>query len=810
MSRTARYLSSIACAPVLPIVAIAAALLVSSPPLLHAAAADNNVEWDGLFSDQSANFMTPTEPSASDNITVRLRAFRNDLTAAAVRYWDGAERFVSMTKTSTDTVYDYYSGVIPAHSETIWYRFRITDGSKSAWYNPLGPSDAEPSSRDFQIIPGLSTPDWLKNGVIYQIFVDRFFDGDSGNNVGANEYSLGVHWDGDHQGDPARAYTHSSWSHQPDNALKHLANAGTDPGAPQDEGLGRMTYAANVDFFGGDLAGVAAKLDYLQDLGVTVLYLNPIFASPSNHKYDTMDFRIVDPHFGGNAALHDLIDAAHGRGMKVVIDGVFNHTGHWHRWLNRRDGDEALATGDYAPYAEDGAFQAVETGQFSVSSDGVAASTVNAAVDRYTFRDMETYTAACQSPLPKNGVIEADEYFSWWGFSSLPKINYDADSNGDGMEELRYWLYGGPNGIGNLGESASGTVIAGSIAEEVGTTKPIARLWIEDFGVDGWRLDVPNDAGGRSAGYPTSNDHAIWKGFRKAVRNARLDTYIFGELWTESDVAPYLDNGDEFDAVMNYHGFADPVSLWVNGQNTAAEKTTTDLGQADIMTVDQLDSWLSGTRASFAGPIVYAMDNLLDSHDSPRFLRRTKAHKILKGWKEGSCGFYSNPDFYDGSGEDVWKLKLALFLQMSYVGAPSLFYGDEVGLSGADDPSCRQPFNWNYGQQSWRVELRDLVKKLIAARKQYSALRTGSMMTLYRHNDNQIYAFGRWDSGARITVVLNNSSYAQDVSVPVWKLAIPDGNNVLEDALTGARLTVASGHATVHVDGHFGALLVNR
>jgi alpha-glucosidase len=664
----------------------------------HGATQDNNVEWAGLFHDSTELFVSPLEPRAGQSVKLTFRTLKNDCTGVRVRVWDtaggGSERWTAMSRTSSDAWFDYWTATIATGSSALWYRFEVTDGADTDYYNAQGGAQDDwppASSKDFQIRPGFKTPAWVKDAVFYQIFPDRFYDGDPTNNVREREYSYGVNTQ---TGEDAWVYTHADWSARPDNSSP-----------------AHMTYEYTTDFYGGDLQGITAKLDYLTDLGVNALYLNPVFLSPSNHKYDTQDFLEVDPHFGGNAALHALMAAAHARGIRVILDGVFNHTSDWHRWMDRK-----------GVYPTLGAFE----------------SQASPWLDRYTFTSW---------PL---------HYCSWWGFSSLPKINYAAPG-------VRDWLYG----AGEDGEL------------------PIASKWIVEAGVDGWRLDVPNDAGP----YCEHDDHSIWKGFRQAVKSANPEAFITGEIWT--DAASWL-QGDEFDSVMNYNGFADPVSLWINGQNTAGEKTPADLGIASF-DVDRLDSWLRGTRYDYPAPATQTMLNLLDSHDTPRFLRRTNG--LLK----------TDPAFFDERREDVWRLYLAVIFQMTYVGAPSVYYGDEIGLSGASDPDCRRTFDWSQG--NWNTKLRDLYKRMIAIRHRHSALRTGAFLTLHTHNQNGTYAFGRFDASSKVAVVLNNSASAKTLDVPVWLMGVPDGA-VMTDELAGTSVAVSGGVARVAgLDGHWGAVL---
>lgn len=301
--------------------------LLGLPSGAFAAAKDNNVEWDGLFSDQGPLYMIPTEPTSSSPVVLRLRVFRDDITSANIKYWDSADNafhWIPLEWQTTDPtgVFDIWRGTVPASSSTKYYRFQINDGAATAWLNAGGISASEPQSGDFWIVPGFHTPDWAKNAIYYQIFPDRFNNGDLTNDL-AFKSSAPVTPDasgncptGSYLYFTHCAYQHTQWSD-----------------APENPGFGE-------DFFGGDLAGIIAKIDpYLKTtLGVTALYLNPIFQSPSNHKYDTQDYTQVDPHFGTNGDLQNLINTAHNgstQRISVLLDGVFNHTSTFHQWFDQ-------------------------------------------------------------------------------------------------------------------------------------------------------------------------------------------------------------------------------------------------------------------------------------------------------------------------------------------------------------------------------------------------------------------------------------------------------------------------------------------
>lgn len=631
-------------------------LLLFTTAIAFAAGNDNKIEWEGIYSDQTSLYFSPLEPDIDSEIQVTLRSYKDDLTSCDLRYWDGEEHFTDMELKSDNTsrIYDYWSGKIPAGREKKSYRFFLKDGNDSGWYSSIGKMEEPVYDRDFLIIPGFKTPDWIKNAVVYQIFPDRFFDGDRENNVKTAEYRYM----------DTEVYTHENWSDLPEQPTKC------------------------ADFFGGDLNGVKEKLPYLGDLGISAIYLNPVFLSPSNHKYDTQDYREVDPHFGGNAALKELVEEAHKKNIKIILDGVFNHTGSKHYWFDREH-----------IYDTDGAYESRESPWH----------------DFYTFLEWP------------------DNYYSWWGFSTLPKLNY-------GSPGVREEIYGGENSI--------------------------ARMWIKEYKIDGWRLDVPNEVG---VGIRT-DEHGIWKEFRKAVKNENPDAYIAGEIW--GNASPWLDGG-EFDSVMNYYGHMEPVWMWLAGVDHN--------GYSAKMNVTGLDEWLTCTRANYYYPCIQAGLNLLDSHDTARFLSI--------------------------AGGDRGKLKVASLFQMTYVGAPMIYYGDEIGMEGGKDPDCRRTFNWN--EAEWDNELREYYKKIISIRNNYEALRTGSFETLIINDEKNIYAFTRYDRNNKLIVILNGGEEDQTLNVPVWKLDISE-NSFLEDLLYGGKYEISEGQAEVSVKSKDGLVVIVR
>lgn len=620
------------------------------------------IRADGIYSDQTELYST--DPS-SGSIKIKLRAYKDNLSSATIVTDTG--KSVPMRVESEDKlgVFEFWVGEIP--SGHYRYKFKVQNGNDVGWYNSIGFYDRETENEaSFYLASSFQTPDWAKDATYYQIFVDRFNNGNTKNDVKDGEYMF-------------------PYPEDPSNENNVKVKAQKWDALPERP-------AKNRDFFGGDIEGVRQKLPYLSSLGINTIYFNPLFHSPSNHKYDTQDYRTIDPHFATNAEFKNFVKEAHAKGIKIVIDGVFNHTGSWHRWFDRA-----------GQYDTVGAFEN-KSSQWS---------------DFYNF-----------SQWPSR-------YTSWWGFDTLPKLNY-------GSTKLRNEIYNNPDSI--------------------------AKHWIKEYGVDGWRLDVPNEAGSNGG----SDDHSIWQEYRKAVKSVKKDAVIIGELWKNAQ--PYL-NGDQFDGVMNYEGFGDAVSTYIN------DGMTIETTKREKISTTQFDLWIRSILAKNPTQANQVVMNLLDSHDTSRFMHR--------------------------AGNDKWKMYEAAIFQMTFVGAPMIYYGDEIGMTGDKDPDCRRPFNWNYNKSEHLVPL---YKKLGQLRKDNSALRRGTFETALIDDQNEIYSYVRMDKKNRVLVVLNNSSGTKNVTVNVAKLGLGKGS-VLKDELNNTTLAArsitvdANMNITLPVYGHYGAIL---
>jgi len=462
-------------------------------------------------------------------------------------------------------------------------------------------------------MPNVQTPEWVKDAVFYQIFPDRFAQS-------------------------ARVPKPSK--------LQPWGSPPTIHG-----------------YQGGDLLGVVERLDYLADLGITAIYFNPIFRSAANHRYHTHDYYQVDPMLGGNAALRELLDAAHGRGIKVVLDGVFNHASRGFFQFN-----DILENGPESAY-----------------------------LDWFTIEDW---------PLRPYGSKQPN-YHCWWGNPALPKFNTDTPA-------VREFLW------------------------------DVARYWIE-FGMDGWRLDVPGEI----------NDDEFWREFRRRVRAANPEAYIVGELWDEAD--RWL-QGDQFDAVMNYG--VGRAALGFFAAATFDRNYKPGGFRLHEMGARQFVREIDRLMKRHPWPITQAQLNLLDSHDTARFITQ--------------------------AGDDRSALRLAIQFLMTIPGAPCLYYGTEIGMAGGPDPDCRRAFPWD--QTAWDYELLALVKQAIAVRQAHPALRRGQFERYYASDD--VCTFGRRLPDDAAVVAFNASHEARAFNIDIGDL-LPDG--AMTDTWSGSTVRVSNG-----------------
>ena len=628
-----------------------------------------------LFCDGTEGYVYPPEPKESELVTFRFRTAKDDVDRVGLV--TSADTYV-MEKECTQGEFDYYTFETRLGEEPFRYCFEVQSGTEKYYYGRCGISREILEYYNFVVVPGFSTPDWAKGAVMYQIFTDRFYNGDKSNDVETNEY-----------------YYIGDYSQRVTNWDKYPANMGVR------------------EFYGGDLQGVMDKLDYLQDLGVEVVYFNPLFVSPSNHKYDIQDYDYIDPHYGkivddggevlpngvtdnsqatkykkrttglknleaSNELFIKLVEELHRRGMKVILDGVFNHCGSFNKWMDR----ERIYEGekDYEP----GAY---------ISADS-------------PYRSYFRFFKEGPENWPYNG-----NYDGWWGHDTLPKLNYE-----DSVKLENYILY-------------------------------IGRKWVSPpYNVDGWRLDVAADLG-RSNEY----NHDFWKKFRTAVKDANPSALILAEHY--GDPSDWL-KGDEWDTVMNYDAFMEPITWFLTGMEKHSDEAREEL----LGNIDNFIGSMAHHMSNMLTPSLQVAMNELSNHDHSRFLTRTN-HMVGRVEHLGP----------EAANEYVNKavMREAVVMQMTWVGAPTIYYGDEAGVCGFTDPDNRRTYPW--GREDH--ELIAFHKEAIRIHKEHPALKTGSLKIL--GGEENILSYARFKGHDRIIVVINNRSERAEVKVPVWEAEIP-------------------------------------
>ena len=627
---------------------------------------------NALFCDGTSDYVIPAEPGIHEKVRLRFRTARDD--AQEVCLISGGEA-LQMQKISSGEVFDYYETEVQLTDTMFVYYFRIKSESEELCYHRCGVSEHPVEYYNFRIMPGFSTPAWAKGAVMYQIFVDRFCNGDPSNDVEDGEYV--------YIGEPVCKV--KDWNEFP--AAMDIRR-----------------------FHGGDLQGVLDKLDYLEELGVEVIYFNPLFVSPSNHKYDIQDYDYIDPHYGviiedggevlpegekdntratkyqkrtgdirnleaSNRLFAKLVEEMHTRGMRVILDGVFNHCGSFNKWMDRERIYEPQ------PEYEKGAYVSAQS----------------------PYRDFFHFFDEREEAWPYN-----KNYDGWWGHDTLPKLNYEDSPT---LEEY----------ILNIG-----------------------KKWVSPpYNADGWRLDVAADLG-----YSNEYNHIFWENFRKAVKSANPQALILAEHY--GDPGEWL-QGDEWDSVMNYDAFMEPLTWFLTGMEKHSDERRTDLwGNADNF-VNTMNHFM----ASMLTPSLQVAMNELSNHDHSRFLTRTN-HIVGRVAQLGSKAAEE--------GINLAVMREAVAVQMTWVGAPTVYYGDEAGVCGFTDPDSRRTYPW--GQEN--RELVEFHKEMIRIHKREKPLRTGSLKMLSWSSN--VLAYARFQEGEQIIVVLNNSKELKEVTIPVWQV----------------------------------------
>jgi glycosidase len=674
--------------------------------ILAGHAHDNNVEWDGLRHDsRDTLYRTPGGAvPAGTPVTIRFRTFHNDVTSVKLRVYDlnaTAQQIVPMTPAATNVscyqlgleteTCDYWSTTLSYSSpDNLWYRFIIADGTKTAYYadntaaldGGLGSPSNDPVDNSYALMfydPAFKAPAWAHNAVIYQIFPDRFRNGRANNDPQTGD----IRYD-----DPVIKLP---WGTLPEGYCRNYADGDTncpwrfDPNPPasspnKEQPRGR-------DYMGGDLKGVDQKLDYLQSLGVTTIYFNPIFDAGSNHSYDTQDYYKIDPYFGTQKDWENLVKHAQQRGMRIVLDGVFNHMSSDSPFFDR-----------YHHY-----------------------STVGACEDAnspyrfwFTFHDVAAGTGTCAGSAGPNSAT----YDGWFGFDSIPVINKTLSA------VQQYFLTG---------------------------SNSVSRYWLNQ-GASAWRMDVMGDSS-FPAGY--------WETFRGVVKNTKSDALIISETWQKDSTLLRMLRGDRADTTMNYRLRDAIVGLLAPGNFDS--KGFADSGHP--IKPSEFAARIASIREDYPDAAYYSLMNLLDSHDTERLLWTLTPGAATTADKELNSANLA-------AGKQ--RLKIASLIQFALPGAPTVYYGDEAGMTGADDPDDRRTFPWTDLGGHPDNALTMHYRTLSWLRRLSPALTDGDARVLLADDAADTVAFGRKTNMQAAIVVVNRSNQARTVDMPVGGY-LPDG-----------------------------------
>ncbi|GAB6100140.1 glycoside hydrolase family 13 protein [Halanaerocella petrolearia] len=669
---------------------------------------DNKIVTKALYHNKTNK--SYVNPMAKNKISIVFQAKENDLEEIILHYNDGQQNEIKMNKFLTSQNFDYYRTTIRVKETNFDYSFEVRDGTKTVWYDANGVvktsknktkskkqdrnlfswlrnddaeeitdevtrPDVKPVSYNLASKEVFDTPAWVKDAVFYQIFPDRFYNGNPNNDpekievykdVEVRHDALIPDWD---QGVPASngsVLTDESQLSDNNNAIKPKVGLHV--------------------FYGGDLQGVEEKISYLKKLGINTIYFNPVFESTSNHKYNTAGYELIDDNLAikddfdvSNEYMVKLIKKLHDNGIRVIFDAVYNHVGYEH-WAFQ----DVVKNGKDSEYAD----------WFYINSYPV-------------------------KPLYKQSESNPPNYEAWWGFGSLPKLNVNNQEVKDYLYQVtKKWM--DPNGDGDPSD-----------------------------GVDGWRLDVANEVKDRNPEF--------WANWRDYVKGINSDAYITGEIW--NDASDYLE-GNEFDAVMNYR-FREAVIGFIGRGEMTADKFASKLGQVQFDYPRQAN---------------YVLQNLIGSHDTKRYLT------VINDNKD--------------------RMRLTSFLQMTYVGAPMIYYGDEVGMKGGEDPDDRRTMVWkDRGYTKPDKKLFNHYQKLIDIRKEEPALRRGNIERIDLDN-KMVYAFKRSYKGEELLVFINAGNSKVNLEVPV---DVASGS--YQELYSGDEVKVETGKLQLKLDQVDGAIV---
>ena len=688
--------------------------------------------------------------SEGTDVTLRMKAQKGDLQYARILVRNTATNksdLYNMEKVSSindgnDEVDIWEATFTPEEAGVYGYKFIVGDGDTIKYYGEDGTEGktgaiGDKNSLFFQMTvydKDYKTPDWMKEAVVYQILTDRFNNGDKSNDT-AKENARG--------NEPIEY--HDSWSSLPDNPRLGETGADDIDGAY----LGDSIWSN--DFFGGDIKGIQEKLDYLQGLGVNTIYLNPISMAGSNHKYDATDYKALDSMFGSEKDFKDFTKELENRGMKLIVDGVFNHVG-----------DDSIYFDRYGKYNTVGAYEYWAYVYDCINKDNISQEDAMNKANDYFVKSGQTFSKEKwhlwfnikNQKVDIGTTNERYDYQCWWGYDSLPEFKSltrdEAISLGLASESDEF--------VNKSSEWNNKSLVNYIYKDE----QSVAKQWI-NWGADGWRLDVANEV-----------DTVFWNDFREEMKAHNSETLILGEIW--DDASKYF-IGDQYDSVMNYRIRAALIDYL---KNNNAEK---------------LNDTLMAVYEDYPKEAFYALMNLMGSHDVAR------AIYILGGGSDT----YNRAEF-DDADLDLGKqrLKLAALFEFGYPGAPTIYYGDEAGVNGSKDPDNRRTYPWGSEDESL-VSFYEAIGKVRENNK--DLLSHGDLTTLY--SKDSVYVYGRSYNDEHAIVAINPTN--KDITVDInLKDFTGNGTEFIDQLDSSYKITVKDNKVTMKVPAMTGRMMASN
>lgn len=684
------------------------------------------------------------------DVTVRMHAQKGDLQYARVLVRNtntNRSDLYNMEKVSTITVDEeevdiWEATFTPDEIGVYGYKFIAGDGDTAKYYVEDGYEGKTGTVGDknglfFQLTvydKDYQTPDWMKEAVVYQIFPDRFNNGNTSNDD-AKTNARGE--------EPIEVP--ESWNSLPDNPRLGEKNMSDIDGGYSGDGIW------SNDFFGGDIKGIQEKLDYLQGLGVNTLYLNPISMAASNHKYDATDYKSLDPMFGTEEEFKSFTKELKSRGMHLIVDGVFNHVG-----------DDSIYFDRYGKYDTVGAYEYWEYVYDKMNNEGLTEETAMTKADDYFVKSGQVFSEEKwhlwfnikNSKVDVGTTNERYDYQGWWGYDSLPEFKSLTKD-----EAIELGLASASDEFVNKSSEWNNKELVDYIYKDEDS---VAKQWI-DWGADGWRLDVANEV-----------DTVFWNDFREVMKEHNEDTLILGEIW--DDASKYF-VGDQYDSVMNYRIRAALIDYLKNGNAT------------------RLNDTLMAVYEDYPEEAFYALMNLMGSHDVAR------AIYVLGGGvdSEERAEF---SDYDKALGKQ--RLKLAALFEFGYAGAPTIYYGDEAGVTGSKDPDCRRTYPWGNEDES----LVSFYESIGSVRENNKELFSyGDLTTLYTGAEG-VYVYGRSYEDEHAIVAINPTNTDAKVTIDLKEFT-GNGTKFIDGLDSSYKVTVKDGKAEITIPSMTGRMMTS-